>query len=342
MTKLIIQVILFLTLTSQLYSQGFVTDVSKKGTTAAPFLTISQSARATGMGSAFVGVSNDPSAIYWNPAGLAGLEGVQVMFDHTLWLADIKYNFLAASYNLGDLGNVGISFITSDIGEMKVTTIDQPEGTGQTFSASDAAFSIAYALKLTENFSIGFNPKIVYQSIWDMNATAFAMDMGVQYVTPFDGMILAMSISNFGTKMSMAGNTNLVLHDLDPNSTGNNDKIPAYLETEDWSLPLNFRVGVAYVPVSNELHRLTVSMDAAHPNDNYESINVGGEYTFNNFVSIRGGYKSLFLKDSEESFTVGFGLMQRLIGNVAIIVDYAYQNFGRLSDIQKFTLSVRF
>jgi opacity protein-like surface antigen len=323
-------------------AQGFITDVSKKGTTAAGFLSIGQSGRAVGMGSAFVGVANDVSAIYWNPAGLASLKGVNVMFDHTTWIAGIKYNFLAASYNLGDLGAIGISFTSSDVGEMKVTTIEQPDGTGEVFTVSDASFSIAYALQLTDKFSIGFNPKFVYQSIWKMDATAFALDLGVQYITPFDGMVLAMSISNFGTSMQLAGNSNLILHDPDPESGGNNNKIPAYLETESWALPLNFRVGVAYNPVYTEMHKITVAVDAAHPNDNYESVNAGAEYTYNDFISLRGGYKSLFLNTSEETFTLGFGLRQQLMGNVAIMVDYAYQDFGRLSDIQKFSIAINF
>ena len=121
---------------------------------------------------------------------------------------------------------------------MKVTTIDKPEGTGETFTAKDVVFSLAYAINLTENFSIGFNPKMVYQSIWQMDATAFAIDMGVQYRTPFDGMILAMSISNFGTKMQLSGNSNLVLYDSDPANSGNNGKIPAYLKTSASALPL--------------------------------------------------------------------------------------------------------
>src|SRR5512141_1061167 len=94
--KLFIIVILIL---PQAFAQGFRSDVSKKGTTAAPWLSIGQSARAVGMGSAFVGVVNDISSIYWNPAGLTKAEGINVMFDHTLWLADIKYNYFAASYN---------------------------------------------------------------------------------------------------------------------------------------------------------------------------------------------------------------------------------------------------
>ena len=339
--KYLIAIILFLSAAS-VFAQGFVSDVSKKGTTAAPFLSISQSARATGMGSAFVGVANDVSSIYWNPAGLTEIQGVSVMFDHTLWIAGIKYNFIAAGYSLGDLGTLGFSFTSSDIGEMNVTTIEDPEGTGETFSATDAAFSVAYALKLTDNFSIGFNPKFVFQSIWKMNASAFAIDLGVKYTTPFDGMELAMSISNFGTKMQLSGTSNLVLHDIDPENSGNNGNIPAYLETNSWALPLNFRVGLSYNPVFTEMHKVTLAVDAAHPSDNYESINTGFEYTFDDLVSFRGGYKSLFLQDSEEGFTLGFGLKQLFFGNVAVMVDYAYQNFGRLSDIQKFSLSINF
>ncbi len=343
MTKRFYKTLLIIILLSvAAFGQGFVSDVSKKGTTAAPFLSISQSARATGMGSAFVGVADDPSAVYWNPAGLAKLQGVGVLFDHTMWIADVSYNFLAAHYSLGDMGTLGLSFTTSDIGEMNVTTEDEPSGTGEVFSANDAAVSVAYAVQLTDNFSIGFNPKFVYQSIWKMSAMAFAVDLGVQYRTPFDGMILAMSISNFGSKMKLDGNSSLVLHDLDPTSTGNNGKIPAYLETEEWALPLNFRVGVAYDPINTENHKLIVALDAAHPNDNYESINVGAEYTYNDFISIRGGYKSLFLQNSEETFALGFGLKQLLIGNVAIKLDYAYQDFGRLSNVQKFSVAIFF
>ncbi len=342
MKNKIFTIAVFVFCLNTLFAQTFKSDVSKRGTTAAPFLSIGQGARAVAMGSAYAGVANDVSAIYWNPAGLTSAEGFQLMFDHTSWISDIKYNFLAASYNLGGYGAVGFSFTSSSIGDMKVTTIDQPGGTGETFSASDVSISLAYAMQLTDKFSIGINPKFIYQSIWKMNATAFAFDIGVKYITPFDDAVLAMSISNFGTKIQLLGNSNLVLHDLDPGTTGNNGKIPAYLETAAWSLPLNFRVGINYTPVRFDRHKLTVAADASHPSDDYESVNLGAEYSFNNFLFIRGGYKSLFLEDSEESFTLGFGVKQSLMNNAAILFDYAYQSFGRFSDIQKFTLSVNF
>lgn len=290
------------------FAQTFKTNVSKRGTTAATFLSIGQSARAIGMGSAFVGVVNDVSSIYWNPAGLTKAEGGQIMVDHTKWIAGTEYNFFAVSYNIGDLGTVGVSFTGSNIGDMKVTTIEEPWGTGEVFSATDMAISLAYALQLTDRSSIGFNPKFVYQGIWKMSASAFAIDMGVQYVTPFDDAILAMSISNFGTEMRLLGQSNLVLYDPDPYTTGNNNKIPAYLETKDWALPLTFRVGVAYNPIRTANHRLTFAFDALHPSDDYESVNLGFEYGFQDFLFLRAGYKSLFLDDSEESYALGFGL----------------------------------
>ncbi len=334
--------VIFLTNTLIVNSQNFVSNVSKKGTSAASFLSISQGTKASGMGSAFVALADDPSAIYWNPAGLTDIQGASVLFERTNWIADLNYNFFAASYSLGDLGTLGLSFTSSNFEDMQVTTIEKPEGTGETFSVTDVAVSLAYSIKLTDNFSIGFNPKFIHQKIWRMSANAIAIDMGVKYITPFDGIVLGMSISNFGTPMKMEGKSALVLYDPDPNSTGNNGKIPASLQTEEWELPLNFRVGLVYSPVNTDLHKLTVAVDALHPSDNYESVNLGAEYTFDDMFSIRGGYKSLFLKNSEESFTLGVGVKQLLLGNLAVMIDYAYEDFGRLANIQKFSISIKF
>jgi hypothetical protein len=322
-------------------AQQFKSDVSKKGTTAAPFLSISQGARASAMGSAFVAVADDWSAVYWNPAGIASIPN-GVTFDHTQWFADIGYNFIAGSVNLGSVGTVGMSLTSSTIGDMKVTTVDAPEGTGEVFNMSQVAFSVAYAIQLTDNFAIGFNPKFVYERIWKMSAGAMALDMGVKYRTPFPGIVLGMSISNFGQKMNMAGQNAVVLYDYDASNTANNGRVPAEMSTGDWSLPLNFRVGLAYQPSLGEMHKLTIAVDAMHPSDDYESVNVGGEYTFSGFISFRGGYKALGLKDSEESFSLGVGVRQQIVGNITLNADYCYASFGRLSNIQKFSLSMGF
>jgi hypothetical protein len=341
--KTIITGALLLTLVwgSTAAAQAFKSDVSKRGTTAAAFLSISQGARAAAMGSAFVAVADDWSTMYWNPAGIANL-GNGVMFDHSIWFADLGYNYIAGSMNLGNFGSIGLSLTSSSVGDMKVTTVDAPEGTGEVFNTSDVAFSLGYAIRLTDNFSIGFNPKFIYQRIWKMSASAFAMDVGVKYNTPFNGVVLGMSISNFGQKMHMTGENAVVLYDSDPLNTGNNGRVPAEVSTADWSLPLTFRVGIAYSPKLDDVNKVTIAVDALHPSDDYESVNVGGEYTYDDFLSVRGGYKALGLKDTEESFTLGLGLKQRLLGNIVISADYAYINFGRLSNVQKITIGLGF
>jgi hypothetical protein len=340
--KQIISAAIVLFFSASLFGQDVASGVSKRGTTAAPFLSIGQGARAAAMGSAYVAVSNDPSSMFWNPAGITKVQNAAFVVDHTEWFADINYNFMALVYNVGSFGVIGMSFTLSDIDEMNVTTVERPEGTGEKFGVTDAAFSLAWGIQLTDKFSIGFNPKFIYQGIWKMSASALAIDMGVQYVTPFDDIVLAMSISNFGTKMKMEGNSALIIYDPNPASTGNNGSIPAYLQTDSWDLPLNFRVGLAYQPLNLDNHKLLVSADALHLSDNYECVNLGGEYSFNNFIFLRGGYKSLFLDDSEETYALGFGLKQLLLDNVAIVIDYAFQDFGRLNNIQKFSVGINF
>lgn len=317
-------------------------EVSKRGTTAAPFLSIAQGARALALGGAFVAIANDASAMYWNPAGIADLYGFNFMVDHTYWIADIGYDYVGATMDIGSFGALGLNITASNIDDMKVTTVDQQDGTGEIFGVTDVAFGLTYALKLTDDFAIGFNPKFVYQKIWKMSANAFAIDMGVKYKTPFEGITLGMSISNFGTKMQMSGNNALILYDPDPEGSGNNGQIPANLATDQWELPLNFRVGIAYNVGFGDFGNGTLAVDASHPSDNYESVNIGGEYVYDDFLFVRGGMKSIFQKDSEEGFTVGVGIKQALLGNVRFFVDYAFQNMSRLKNAQKVTIGVTF
>lgn len=323
-------------------NQNFKENVSKRGTTAASFLEIGVGARPLAMGEAFTALANDPSALYWNVAGIAKQGRIGIFFNHTEWVADINFDYLAGIVPLGQFGTLGISITALTMDEMNVTTVAAPEGTGQTFKAGDFAVSIGYALRLTERFAIGFNPKFIYQSIWQMSATGFAVDVGVHYDTPFKNVALGFTMTNFGTKMRMGGDNARVLYDFEPNGTGNNDRVTALLETSQWALPLNFKIGLAYKAFDTEKHRALLAIDAQHPNNDYESVNVGAEYVLNKMFALRGGYKSLFLKDSEESFTLGAGLNYPIMGNVLLHIDYAYADFGLLDKVQKFSLGLDF
>lgn len=314
--------------------------ITKIGTTAAKFLSIPAGARALGMGGAFVAVASDASAMYWNPAGISRLQRSEAIVTHAEWLADIKHNYGGLVLPLGDYGTLGFNFTALTMGEMERTTEEQPEGTGDFFSAGSYAFGVSYAKNLTEWFSIGGTIKYVRESIWNSTATGFAVDVGTLFTTPFPGVKFGAGISNFGEKMRITGDDLLVQKDISP-IKGNNPNINASLTTDRFEMPLNLRIGIAYEPLTTEDQSLLLAIDASHPNDNSEYVNVGGEYSlFHRILSIRAGYRSLGGKDSEEQFTLGGGLSYDLGTTSTVKIDYAFENFGRLQNVHKF--AVRF
>jgi hypothetical protein len=314
--------------------------VTKVGTTEAGFLGIDMGSRGTAMGSAYVSVANDVSAMYWNPAGIARIDRFEASFTNTKWIADLSLNNAGAVLPLGDLGNVGINatFLTMD--QMERTTIDQPEGTGEFFDAGSYAFGLSYARNLTNQFSIGMNVKYINERLYHSSATGFALDVGTLFDTKFYGLMLGMSISNYGTKMQLDGRDMQVQHDIDVSVAGNNPNINARLMTDPYDLPLLFRVG-ASIDILKGLanSNLIISVDALHPSDDVESINIGGEYVFEEILFLRAGYKGLFAKNTEYGFNCGAGV-RGTIGTTTLNFDYAYINFGILKAVHMFGIGL--
>ena len=317
-------------------------NVSKVGTVAASFLEIEVGSRAVGMGGAYVAVVDDATAVYWNPAGLARIHKSEVVLIHTNWLVGTSFDFVAIAFPVGNFGTIGASLTSLSTDEMEVRTVLLPNGTGERFSTTDLSAGLSYAMDLTEKFSFGVNAKYISQKIWHMGAQGFALDIGTLFKTNLNGMTIGMSISNFGTSMRLQGNDIFVNYDEAPNFGGSNDRIPAFKQTEKYSLPLILRVGLAMDIVNRESNVVTVALNAAHPNDNTEYINMGVEYTIADVVALRMGYKNTFLKDSEEGLTAGVGTKLVLAGGIAFTVDYAYQDFGRLNNAQLFSLTLEF
>lgn len=321
---------------------GFVKNVSKVGTTSAPFLEIEAGARAIGMGGAFVAIANDASAIYWNPAGMTKLKRNEVFLNHTEWLADINYDFASLVMKLDHASAIGVSYTGINMGDMEIRTILEPEGTGELFSVNDMAIGLSYARNLTDRFSIGFNGKYIHQTIYHMSASAIAVDIGTLFKTRFHDMTIGMCISNFGNKMTLRGKDALVKHDIDILKEGNNDRINAHLDTDSWSLPLLLRIGIAFDVMNTSISRLTVAADAMHPSDNLESVNIGFEFALKEFLFLRGGYTNLLLDDGEESFAMGGGIHYGIRGFASLNFDYAFSDFGILNNVHRFSIGLSF
>ncbi len=320
---------------SNLNAQGGVTKV---GTTAAKFLSIDVGPRANAMGSAYVSLANDVSAMYWNPAGITQSTGFSASFTNAKWIADISFNYAGAVLQVGDFGTLGLNatFVTMD--PIERTTTDFPEGTGELVDAGSYAFGLTYARKLTDLFSIGFNVKFINEKLYQSNAYGFALDVGTIFDTQLEGIKLGMSISNYGTKMKLSGQSFLVQHDTYPAVSGNNEIINAELSTDPFDLPLTFRLGISMDILKGWANsNLTVSVDALHPSDDVEYMNVGAEYVFDNLIALRIGYKGLFAKDLEQGLNYGVGIMYG-IGGTNLQVDYSYISFGMLKNVHMFSV----
>jgi len=316
---------------------------AKVGTTAAQFLKIGAGARAIGMGGAYSAVSNDIYSAFYNPAGITNIPGGgQAAFNHAEWLADISYDFAAASLNLSGFGSLFLTLTSLSVPEDKVRTFEFPEGDGRMWDASSIAIGLGFAKKLTEDFSIGLHLKYIREGIWNTSASGFAIDIGTYYVTPFNGLIIGASIANFGSKMQLDGRDILFNDDPDNDPETGPNNILARYETGSYDIPLTFRLGLAMDVIKSRYFRVTTAVDAAHPNDNTEYVNSGLEIGYDEMFFIRAGYKSLFLRDSEQGLTLGGGINYRFQNEFAIFVNYGWADYGRLNNVQFVDVGINF
>ena len=338
MRKLIL-FILVITLPTAIFGDDF----SKVGTASAQFLKIGVGARAMGLGGTFTAIANDVSTIYWNPAGIANLKTTSIGFTHSQWFADISHDFAGVTIPLSSSDYLAVQATSLNTGEQEITTVTQPNGTGVFYDVRDLAIGLSYARQLTDRFSVGLSVKYVMQQLHNESASSITLDIGSYLRTGFHSLIIGMAISNFGGTMQLDGRDLIVITDLNSEVSGNYNP-DARLTTQEYPLPLIFRVGLAmdFVGgddpiISSEDNRITLAIEGTHLNDNNERINIGGEYSWTETVFVRAGYK--FNYDSENwTFGAGFNIP---IGGQNIVFDYAFIEFKDLGNVSQFSLEIR-
>jgi long-subunit fatty acid transport protein len=322
LNKIYISIIIVLITCSVTDAQLFpVLGGQRAGISTAQFLKIGVGGRAAALGESFVAISDDASALYWNPAGLAQFKENQIIFSHNIWLVDINHDFLGAVYHL-DLDNTfGISLTSLSMDKMPVTTEFAPFGNGEYFGFSDIALSVSYARRMTEQFSFGGTVKYIEETLDKLKMRGVMIDIGTYYKTGLGSTRFAVTVSNFGAELAPDGEVVLV---------GNREKS----EWQSFAPPTIFRIGFAFEPYESEEHILTTSIQLNHPNDNSENVSVGAEYSWRKILFLRGGYK---INVDEQNYSFGAGV------NVPISIaeftfDYAFANFERLGSTHRFSI----
>lgn len=301
----------------------------RAGTSSGTFLRIGIGARAVGMGEAFVAVANDPSAIYWNPAGLASLQRREVTFSYVEWPADIDYDhitLLVPSRRLGGTIAMQLGVLGTSIEE---TSEFQPFGTGRTFSYSDMVVGVAFARRWTDKLLVGTGMKFIREDLGSQVGGpvthAFLFDVGSIYYLGLGSVRIATSLTNFGAALRPSG-TFVSAFD---GSTAQYD---------GFDPPLVFRYGVAFEPIENDTQRLTASLEVNQPADNVLITKVGGEWMLRGTFALRGGYN---MNADALRLSAGMGFVGEL-GGARGSLDYAYTNGSFLGAIHRLSLGIRF
>ncbi|MBU1614968.1 PorV/PorQ family protein, partial [bacterium] len=229
---------------------GFTQPVSAEpGSTGAAFLKIGIGARALGMGGAFVGIADDVSALYWNPAGVSQLSQKEVLFAHNALSQDIGQSFLGYVHPLRKR-NIGVGLNGLTVGgiEGRENEHSSPENLEAKFSA----IILNYSQKVTSNLRIGLNGKVIADNLDGDKQKAFALDLGLLY--PRGSLTIGASLNNLGSQLGGA------------------------------DLPTEIKVGLAYRLLKDKL-TLVASLDGGEQT----RFHLGGEYLLFDRFALRGG-----------------------------------------------------
>lgn len=300
------------------------------GSTSATFLKLGVGARAVGMSGAFTGVADDPYAIYWNPAGLASLEGEKnIGFFHNDYFQGLKQEFMLYSAPAEGLKflksralrsgvwGVGLNYFytpkdmerRSGLNEGDpIAPISSSEGE---FGAYDLAYSAGYGWKYGSGLSLGAALKVIRQHIDTESAGTAAIDLGVlkDFKWLGDGYTAGFSAQNIG---------------------------PGVKFGRRYDLPLVFKSGLSRrLPESGAL----IALEADKPIDNYPSFALGLEYPLIKMFYLRTGYRYRHTGNELgpwSGFSAGVG-----VAFSRFSFDYAFAPFGELGNSHRFSLNAR-
>jgi tetratricopeptide (TPR) repeat protein len=259
-------------------------------------------ARAMGMGNGYVGLAGDATAVYYNPAGIARLGTQQVTFLHTFLFEGTIYDYVAYVYPLGDPGSLGIGVMrigTDDIGRRDLT---RDMGT---FDASHTQVMLSYGRRFDGRLYAGATLKLVNQSIDNLSAYGYGLDMGGQ-IQIWENLQAGLRLQDvIGARLKLAQAKERTPYSITAGM--------AYFRGLPW-YGLN---GVA-------------TLDFDKPENRSLKVRTGLEITHPNGLSVRCGY-------DRDNVALGLGFRYQRLQ-----FDYAYKFVNDLTDSHRFSLTYDF
>jgi hypothetical protein len=300
------------------------------GTSAAPELLIPVGARDLAMGGSSIANTQGVEAIYWNPAGLGLLtRGAEGMFSHMSYIGDIGVSYGAVAGKFEGFGNVGLSIKSLQIGEIPLTTREDPDGDGGKFyTPTYFTLGFTFARQLTDAIGAGVSVKIISETIDRASAGGLAFDFGIQYrgLANVQGLELGVAVKNIGPQLKYDGSGLLHKGII---SGGLRPEQPYKSEPASFELPSVVEIGLSYSSKAGDNMLWNVNGMFTNNNLYLDEYRVGGEVGFV-MESIqlfgRAGIGMVPQANSDNIFgaTFGAGFIYDAT-DVLITVDYAYR-----------------
>ena len=314
--------------------QAFAGNKDRSGQAGAPELLINPWAASSGWGNAGMSFVHGVEAIYGNVAGITACNTLDLNFSHTNWLVGIQNDIRISSFGLlarvGESSVLGLSFMTFSLGEIPVTTYDNPDPhTLGTYKPNLMNISLSFAKSFSNSISGGFNLKIISESIRDMGGVGVAIDAGIQYVTgPFDNVHFGITLKNIGPTMKFSGDGLSYKAYL---IQGSQNQFTVVQRADEFELPTQLSIAAAYDWMLGETSRLTFAGNFCSNSFTNDQIIVGMEYGWKEMFLLRAGYtyeKGIWAKGGVESNDDCMNLNRGLSAGVSFQVPLSKKEDG--------------
>jgi len=301
----------------------------KLAQTGMKFLAMDVVPRAIGMGGSYMMIGDDASALFYNPAGIAYSENsIDVFASQTQWVANISYMAGGVLKNMGNLGTFGVSMVYADYGDdiqgTRITDTEQGYEDTEMLDVGAYAVGIAYGRRLTNKFSIGGQIHYASQKLGAgvvvegeaekaNKVSGLTYDFGTIFYPGFKSLRVGMALRNYSADFEY--------------------------EEETFPAPLTFTIGAAMDVLDllgEHENALLLSIDAIHPRDYTERLNIGAEFLLMDMFALRAGYKYNY---DEEGLTLGAGL-NYTISNLSVRIDYAYTPMTSFDTVNRFSIGI--
>jgi hypothetical protein len=314
----------------------------KVGSASGLQLLVPVGARSLGLGGSTLATVAGAEAIYWNPAGLARTERANTIFvSHMDYLADIGVDYVALTARLEGIGVLGFAVKSLSVGNIPITTEDQPDGTGEIVTPSFMVIGGTFARKMSDQISVGLTANLVLERMGEVSATAIAFSGGIQYrsLGGVEGLNFGVAVKNVGPQMQYDGDGLLRSGQLV--DVARPDAIYK-VEAASADLPSTIEIGIGYARPLNELSEITATGMFQNNNFADDEYRFGLEYAYRGLFFVRGG-ASFSPVGGEQEYIYGASAgagVRMSVGGVAISVDYGFREVRYLRGNHVFTLGV--